>query len=120
MKAKYWILAGLLAFIVATPAMAQKAVVVTVPFDFFVGTTVMPAGEYRCVVDQPFMGTLTLRNTADPSATVMVLTQGIGQTPETNKLVFLRDGDRYVLHHVWMDTLDHGHDLLHNADVAEL
>ena len=132
MKAKHWIVAGLLAFLIAAPCtMAQSVATVTVPYDFFVGSKIglgadraeylMPAGTYECSLGSQ-VGTLVLRNNnpATPPLSITVSTQGIPKDLKTIKFVFLREkGDsvafegnyRYVLQKVWINTLGQEYDL---------
>ena len=142
MKAKHWIVAGLLAFLIAAPCtMAQSVATVTVPYDFFVGSKIglgadraeylMPAGTYECSPGFQ-VGTLVLRNTYNPAApplSITVSTQGIPKDLRTIKFVFLREkGDsvafegnyRYVLQKVLINTAGQEYDVAHGPDVLEI
>jgi len=108
MKAKHWIVAGLLAFLIAVPCtMAQSVATVNIPYDFFVGSQMMPAGIYECSPGSQ-VGTLVLRRTdnpAPPSLSITVSTKEIPKDLKTIKFVFRREKGfegnyRYVLQKV--------------------
>jgi len=142
MKAKHWIVAGLLAFLIAAPCtMAQSVATVTVPYDFFVGSKIglgadraeylMPAGTYECSPGSQ-VGTLVLRRTDNPATPPLSITVSIQEIPKdlkTIKFVFLRaegtamafDGShRYVLHKVLINTIGQEYDLTHGPEVLEI
>lgn len=142
MKAKHWIVAGLLAFLIAAPCtMAQSVATVTVPYDFFVGSKIglgadraeylMPAGTYECSLGSQ-VGTLVLRRTdnpATPPLSITVSTQEIPKDLKTIKFVFLREkGEsvafegnyRYVLQKVLINTLGQEYGLVHGPEVLEI
>ncbi len=94
------------------------AVKTKVPFDFFVGNTRFAAGEYtfQCT-DNPEKLTIIGANT-QKSFIINDLPKVEAATE--SKVIFRRDGDRRVLHQVWVQGEQHGHDLIHDATVAEL
>lgn len=74
---------------------------VTIPFDFNVGKTILPAGQYRVGRDAA-QGTLKISG-VDVSATV-VSTTAPGTTsrrPMKAMLIFHRYGDKHFLAQVW-------------------
>jgi len=132
MKAKHWIVAGLLAFLIAVPCtMAQSVATVTIPYDFFVGSQMMPAGTYECSPGSQ-VGTLVLRRTDNPATpllSITISTQEIPKDLRTIKFVFLREkGDsvafegnyRYVLQKVLINTAGQEYDVAHGPDVLEI
>ena len=93
-----------------------------VPFDFVVGSTVLPAGDYaiRTVTDDPQC--LLIQNTQTCAAAFArsrdILLSPPGSTAPSPKLVFAHGGNRYVLHQLQWD--NHVHDLIHGTEIAEL
>jgi hypothetical protein len=81
----------------ATGANAQQtALKANIPFDFTVGNTWMPAGEYT--ITSPIQEILLLR-TAGHSASI-VSSQDNTESSAGSKLVFDRYGTQYFLHEV--------------------
>jgi hypothetical protein len=80
-----------------TGAMAQQlGLKANIPFDFSVGNTWMPAGEYS--VTSPLEGILELRS--DNHSAYVASSQNSYATDSGNKLVFDKYGDQYFLHQV--------------------
>jgi hypothetical protein len=85
-----------LASVAATGANAQEpALKANIPFDFTVGNTWMPAGEYT--ITAPIREVLLLR-TAGHSASI-VSSENNAESSDS-KLVFDRYGNQYFLHEV--------------------
>jgi hypothetical protein len=87
-----------------TGAIAQDHVIkANIPFDFAVGDTSLPAGEYT--VSTPFRGVLELRS-ADHSKIVTIMsTESYDESRIGSKLVFDRYGNQYFLHEVLCPTV---------------
>ncbi len=86
-----------MASVAATGANAQvPALKANIPFDFTVGNTWMPAGEYT--ITAPIQEVLLLR-TAGHSASV-VSSENNAESKSGSKLVFDRYGNQYFLHEV--------------------
>lgn len=87
-----------------TGAFAQDHVIkANIPFDFAVGDTWMPAGEYT--VSTPYRGTLQLRS-ADRSKTATIMSvESYNESGKGSKLVFDRYGNQYFLHEVLCPTI---------------
>jgi hypothetical protein len=86
-----------LASVAATSAKAQEPdLKANIPFDFMVGNTLMPAGEYT--ITSPFQEVLELR-TAGHIATVVSSESNV-ESKLGSELVFARYGDQYFLHEV--------------------
>ena len=72
-----------------------------VPFDFTVGQSKLPAGEYL-IKDTGMSGTLQIRDTeTGKSIFLMTRTRTYGKDV-TPRLIFHRIGERYFLSQVWM------------------
>ena len=67
-----------------------------IPFDFTVGNTWLPAGEYT--INSPSESVVRLRNADNGSTATVVSTHSNHYSVSVNELVFLRYGDRYFLH----------------------
>jgi hypothetical protein len=78
-----------------TAAMAQ-AVKATIPFDFTVGNTWMPAGEYS--ITSPSSDVLEIKS--DSHIVLVASLKGYDQSKSGSKLVFDKYDDRYFLHEV--------------------
>jgi hypothetical protein len=102
-------------------AQSAESVRAKVPFDFKVGQATLPAGEYNLKYDPAdARGVLTVRS-ADGHHEAFVLTEAVDArkgTPNTNKLVFEREGTTYVLSEVFTDDSRVGLEVLgtHLAD----
>lgn len=109
--------------LVITPAVSQVIEprwTANVPFDFMVGDTQMPAGEY-IVKSNPRIMRLTVIN-KETQKEASVFTRDIQNFKRNEKtvLIFQRDGDRHVLHQMWGENESHGHDVVHGGNVIEL
>lgn len=104
----------------ALPLLAQDTLQLTVPFEFQVGTMVLPAGQYTMI--SPTDNTLLIR-AADANVTrLRVLIREVAaerlapvsDTERKNEIVFRRaDNGRYALHTVRMISMTHAHDIIH-------
>jgi hypothetical protein len=109
--------------LVITPAVSQVIEAnwtANVPFDFVVGDTRMPAGEYM-VKSNPHTMRLTVIN-KETQKKASVFTRDIENLNPDEKtvLIFQREGDRHVLHQIWGENEAHAHDVVHGSDVIEL
>lgn len=102
-------------------AQSAESVRAQIPFDFKVGNTTLPAGEYRLKYDPAeSQGVLTVRS-ADGRHEAFVLTEAVAArkgTPVANRLEFEREGASYVLSEVFSDGSNVGLEILgtHPAD----
>ena len=89
-----------------------------VPFNFYVGSTVMPQGAYR--VDEVSNGAVVALKTMH--ATKAITTSSLtGKSPnETPRMVFHRYGDTYFLAEIWAGDGSIGHALWRSAREKEL
>ena len=95
---------------------------IDVPFEFVVGSTVLPAGTYAVRLDVQAQ-TLSLFNQDEGrSATSLVhdISPSSSAAAEFPTLIFDFDGHRHVLHQVTVSGDDRIHDLIHGAEVLEL
>jgi len=99
---------GLLALLATGSAFGQQGMTFDVPFEFRVGTSVMPAGEYK--VTQSLNSGLTDIACEACKVDVRVLshTGGGNNAPNQSRLVFNKYGDRYFLSSVWQSGTDLG------------
>ena len=81
----------------AQTSSAQK-VNANIPFTFSAGKTTMPAGKYTITVLNPSSDrkVLQIRSLDGRSSAMVLTTTNNGQASDNAKLVFERDGDRYV------------------------
>ena len=92
------ILAGVLATSAQAQSTSSQRIVANIPFNFTVGKTSLPAGKYTVTVLNPASDrrALQIRNINGRSSAMILTTGVIGDVAESSKLVFERDGDRYV------------------------
>jgi hypothetical protein len=76
---------------------------VDIPFDFIVGQTTLPAGEYTVERINAIQSALQIRNTENNASAVMVTYYGESSktSQARSKLVFNRYGNTYFLSQVW-------------------
>ena len=81
----------------AQTSSAQK-VNASIPFTFIAGKTTLPAGKYTITVVNPSSDRkiLQIRSLNGRSSVMVQTTTTSGQASDDAKLVFERDGDRYV------------------------
>ena len=81
----------------AQTSSAQK-VNANIPFTFTAGKATLPAGKYTITVINPSSDRkiLQIRSLNGRSSTMVQTTTSSGQASDDAKLVFERDGDRYV------------------------
>jgi hypothetical protein len=99
---------GILALLAAASAFGQQSMTFDIPFEFRVGTSVMPAGQYK-VTDSLRSGLTGI--TCDAcQVDVRVLTHGGNRNNDHNesKLVFNKYGGTYFLSSVWPSGADTG------------
>ena len=83
----------------STGAFAQQpGMKANIPFDFTVGNTWLPAGEYT--ISSPLQTVIAVRNSDNTSAATVVSNHSNYEAGKGSKLVFLKYGDRYFLHRV--------------------
>jgi len=113
MKNQMFALIGLGLLLATASAYAQTGVVkATVPFNFIVNKTELPAGKYRI---QPMGITASAMAIESPDGKVVKAFLPIectaSQAPKTTKLVFHRYGAQYFLAQIWKTGNDRGQEL---------
>ena len=90
--------AGVLVINTHAQTNSAQRVIASIPFEFSVGKTTLPAGRYTIAVLNPSSDRkiLQIRNVNGRSTAVVLTTGVIGSASDDAKLVFEHDGDRYV------------------------
>lgn len=95
----------------------------SVPFDFVVNGTILPAGTY-IVMTYTTGQAVMIQNRDEPEYVKILNNNDIALAPYTNHegttLVFNMDNGRHVLHQIRLAGDNHTHDIIHGTDVAEL
>lgn len=92
------VLAGVLVVSAHAQTSSAHRVIASIPFEFSVGKATLPAGKYTIAVLNPASDRKILQiRSLNGRSSSMVLTNGvIGNASDESKLVFERDGDRYM------------------------
>ncbi len=98
--------------VVATAQMTRQ-MTITVPFDFYVGKTALPAGTYNVYATSTRTGAGFLLRGAEGNAKVVFNTQQVqsGKSGSVARLEFRRYSDKYFLARVWAEGNDIGREL---------
>jgi hypothetical protein len=99
-------------------AQTNSMVTANIPFAFYVGDKLYPAGEY--LFNSADLPGSFLCISGSPKRYVMTGDVQRIDTVTESKLVFQRDGDKMVLHQVWVAGDNHVHDIFHKQTVHEL
>jgi len=114
---------GLAAMMVANPVSAQSGadMNVSIPFDFTVDKTTLPAGQYEVKIGSTGSGVVMLRS-ADCKRSAMTLTNSTytAKVKSESGLVFNRYGNQYFLSRVWTAGSDIGRELHKSAAEREI
>jgi hypothetical protein len=86
----------------ATYAGPEGSLNATIPFDFIVGKTTLPAGQYTVSAANDGHRALVVRS-EDAKSTAIALTMGVRDKSAKNqpRLEFIRYGNKYFLSKVW-------------------
>ncbi|MDR3719121.1 MAG: hypothetical protein P4K98_09985 [Bryobacteraceae bacterium] len=119
MKKRTFAALGLLTLLASTCAFGRQAMKVSVPFEFHVGATVMPAGEYHLNWSFGLSNHLLLLESDDSQTRMWILADDVlnahdGRTQ--GSVVFHKYGDAYFLSEVWSFGSDVG-SALHESKV---
>lgn len=88
----------------------SKTLRANVKFDFQIGDRIYPAGEYRIESISQSDNLMRIRNVADPDKTEIILANHPNATKKrTPRLVFLKDGQRYFLTEIFLDSGEWGY-----------
>jgi hypothetical protein len=102
-----------LLLVLAVPLCAQVSparTTVNVPFDFVVGDTVMPAGDYTIVS----VSETVLKITGETASVFIMTNEKItSQEVSNTKLIFTQENGQHVLHQVWTEGQPHAHNITH-------
>ena len=84
-----------------------------VKFDFQIGDRIYPAGEYRIEsISGQSDNLLIIRNVGDPNKTQIILASNLNVAKrQTPKLVFLKEGERYFLTQIFLDSGQWGYSI---------
>ncbi len=112
-------------FVWITPAFGlwERHGTVTVPFEFAIGDTVLPAGTYAVLTESVDHAIQLLNTDTGESAFALqndIMLNPHGSMISETKLVFRRDGDRHTLHQIRLVEDDHVHDIVHGTGTLEL
>ena len=89
-------LISMASFAVTSANAQQPTLKANIPFDFIVGNTLMPAGEYT--ITSPFENVLVLR--AGARSTSVESSENNAESTSGDELVFDKYGNQYFLHEV--------------------
>lgn len=108
-----------LAAVVAVHAQ-DKTMTANVPFNFYMGSTLMPQGAYR--VNEFAHGAVVWMNSAQGDATKAVTTFNVDGEKQTEpaRLVFRRYGENYFLAEIWSGDSSAGRALARSPREKEL
>ena len=115
---RFYFVAALATVALCSALQAQTAVMTAnIPFEFQVGKTQMPAGDYTIHCSR---GLVTLQQF--PNTAIMALTTRVSQSRASEKSVlqFHRYGDVYFLSRIWTASSADGGELPKTAREAEL
>src|SRR5579859_3464331 len=102
---RFSVVMSAIAFFTITSAQAQPSekLSVTIPFDYYAGGKVLPAGDY-IVSDGIATGVMMLRSRTQ-GQTVLLPTHNVASSrPQVDaKLIFHRYGNRYFLSEIWSE-----------------
>jgi hypothetical protein len=109
-----WLFAGL----TCVGLQAQTTMTANIPFDFQLGRSAMPAGQYQISYSP---GMLRLQNFhANKSAVVMTVPKERKQTPKTGLMEFNHYGDTYFFAGIWAPNSASGDTVLKTTQEEEL
>ncbi len=101
---------SLMTLFVAAPMFAESPIKATIPFNFRVGATLMPAGEYTVSYNIPNVVVIARE---DRKAACVAITMAVqsAKAPEVGKLIFNSYGDSHFLSQIWNPGYDQGREL---------
>jgi hypothetical protein len=128
MKKSILLIGMLSLFLSVVPAFGQGSetkCTAKVPFDFVVGSTVLPAGDYTFRDAGMSSSSCFVIQNKETGASALTYSRNIllsptGSPARNGKWVFAHEGNRYVLHQVIVKGDDHVNDLIHGKEVPEL
>ncbi len=124
MNTRLLIAIAVLLFALAVPAANSQVITspvltIDVPFDFYAGGQLLPAGHYLIRHDGASL--VTFHNSAAKAdVTFLVRDESKAAPCRETKLVFSKEANREVLHQMALAGDDHLHNLLHPADPNDI
>ena len=99
------VLVGSMAVAAQAQTSGRTQLIAHIPFQFNVGKTALPAGEYsvRQVNPDSDCGVLLLSSRDGNASAMIQVGSVIGKAPETAKLTFHRYGNKYFFAQAWID-----------------
>lgn len=76
----------------------ERAVMANIPFNFTVGTKLLPAGKYT--ISSPSSGVVQIKSADGQIASGLVAVQSYHESDRGTELIFNRYGDRYFLRRI--------------------
>jgi hypothetical protein len=110
------------ALLLSTAAKAQTtAVKADVPFDFVIGDSVYPAGQYD-LKTVTISGVIRIHNVQDSDVSNFQSSHACTHTKPSQKteLVFLRVGDNYFLYQIWTEGRESGREFSKSRTYMQL
>jgi len=105
---------------VGVSAQGTTALKANIPFEFSIGKTTLPAGEYTITL--PETGSASSISVRENSGRgfARVLTNSIqtGKADQPNGIIFIRSGSRYYLYQVHLGDRDAGHEVVKSRKLA--
>ena len=109
-KQAYMILAALVLTTVAglsavkAQVNANTGMVANIPFEFSVGSNILPAGEYtvRSINSNSATKVLQIRSTTGSASALVMTDSVIGKIKDNAQLIFHRYGNEYFFAQAWM------------------
>ena len=102
--------------------LSDDSLAVNIPFDFAVGQTKLPAGNYtlsRIALPSSY-DRVVIQSGRGDTHTVMTRPNRNSEVSKQSNLVFNRYGDQYFLSQVWMSGSDTGRDLFQSRNERNL
>ena len=109
--------------VLVTPAVSQVLETkwtADIPFDFIVGDSQMPAGQYMIKSNPQTMRLTVINKETQKKASMFTRHVEKLNPDEKTVLIFQREDGRHVLHQIWGGAEERGHDVVHGTDVIEL
>jgi hypothetical protein len=125
---RLWLSITALSVFLVCPAFAQPSwttkAKASVPFEFVVNGTTLPAGDYR-IMTYGIGNAVLIQNVDNPDRKMIVQNRNVVLSPngtilKDTKLIFALNNGQHVLHQIGVADDDHIHDMVHSADVVEL
>lgn len=122
-----WLLIAALSLLLVFPIAAQNSwtteATASVPFDFVVNGTMLPAGHYQ--IKEYLENSWLIQNIDNPNLETIVQSRNADSNPDQamlteTKLVFVLNNGQHRLQRIGIVGDNHIHDINHGADVVEL